>query len=225
MWYKDKTLSYAAGFASNFSEQNPDITHWQFFSDSAASIQSIFDTSPKSGQLYCSNFYHKMVVFLEADPSHTVEIAWTSSHTGIIGNKRADKLAKAGTELASEVAWNRSQSNVICMNRKCAEMEWQKQWTNWSVFGCFAIANQIPPSLKPTERLKSTKQETHEHILWACPWYAQHRHILQKVSKDVSLSDILGTEKGISALINFLKTTSAFTRDGMKRNPPQEPEQ
>jgi hypothetical protein len=44
------------------------------------------------------------------------------------------------------------------------------------------------------------------------------------VSADISLSDILGTEKGISALIDFLDITGAFTRDGMKRNPPQDPE-
>jgi ribonuclease HI len=254
-------LSYAAGFASSFSKQKPDITHWQFFSDSSASIQSIFNTSPKPGQLYCSNFYRKTVEFLDADPSHTVEIAWTPSHTGIEGNERADELAKAGTELASEAAWNRSRSNAIRMNKKRSEMEWQKQWADRSVFGRFAIANQIPPSLKPTERLKKTKREvfgrlvqcrtghahlgeyyskfvptknidcpcgeefqTREHVLRACPWYEQHRHILRKVSADISLSDILGTEKGISALIDFLDITGAFTRDGMKRNPPQDPE-
>ncbi|KAJ3911990.1 hypothetical protein F5877DRAFT_3127, partial [Lentinula edodes] len=40
-------LSYAAGMAANLSSQNNMITHWQFFTDSASSIDTIFDTSPK----------------------------------------------------------------------------------------------------------------------------------------------------------------------------------
>ncbi|KAE9392421.1 hypothetical protein BT96DRAFT_771374, partial [Gymnopus androsaceus JB14] len=39
-------LSYAAGLASSFSEQKLNITHWQFFSDSLSSVESVFDTSP-----------------------------------------------------------------------------------------------------------------------------------------------------------------------------------
>ncbi|KAJ3886524.1 hypothetical protein GG344DRAFT_57283, partial [Lentinula edodes] len=70
------------------------ITHWQFFTDSASSIDTIFDTSPKPGQGYCSNFYRKIVEFLDMDITHTVEVAWVPSHTGIRGNERADFLAK-----------------------------------------------------------------------------------------------------------------------------------
>ncbi|KAJ3897960.1 hypothetical protein F5879DRAFT_813279, partial [Lentinula edodes] len=40
-------LSYAAGMAANLSSQNNMITHWQFFTDSASSIDTIFDTLPK----------------------------------------------------------------------------------------------------------------------------------------------------------------------------------
>ncbi|KAE9385418.1 hypothetical protein BT96DRAFT_1007052 [Gymnopus androsaceus JB14] len=43
-------------------------------------------------------------------------------------------------------------------------------------------------------------------------------------SEDVCLSEILGTEKGISALVEFLKVSGALTRDGMEHKPPKEPE-
>ncbi|KAE9399465.1 hypothetical protein BT96DRAFT_764848, partial [Gymnopus androsaceus JB14] len=56
--------------------------------------------------------------------------------------------------------------------------------------------------------------QTREHVLRACPWYEPHRHILRKASEDVSLFEILGTEKGISALVEFLKVSGALTRDG-----------
>ncbi|KAJ3837383.1 hypothetical protein EV361DRAFT_806239, partial [Lentinula raphanica] len=63
------------------------------FTDSALAGESIFNVTPKPGQAYCLNFHKKVKAFL-ADPMHTVEIAWTPSHTRIIGNERADQLAK-----------------------------------------------------------------------------------------------------------------------------------
>ncbi|KAF8829680.1 hypothetical protein HHX47_DHR2000357, partial [Lentinula edodes] len=152
-------LSYAAGMAANFSATDMSITHWQFFTDSASSVDAIFDTSPKPGQIYCSNFYRKIVDFLDSDPSHTVEVAWVPSHVGIHGNERADFLAKEGTEQKNEAVWNRSLSNARRMNKVRAEREWKKLWEVRPVQGRFAISNQIPPSLKPTARLKDTPRE------------------------------------------------------------------
>lgn len=152
-------LSYAAGMAANFSAQDNTVTYWQFFTDSAASVEAIFDTSPKPGQLYCSNFYHKVVEFLDSHSSHTVEVAWVPSHIGIQGNERADALAKRGMEQVNEAEWNRSLANVRQMSRVWAEREWKKTWETRPVHGWFAIANQIPPSLKPTQRLKDTPRE------------------------------------------------------------------
>ncbi|KAF8828234.1 hypothetical protein HHX47_DHR4000457 [Lentinula edodes] len=152
-------LSYAAGLAANMSSQDDSITHWQFFTDSASSIDSIFDTSPKPGQVYCSNFYRKVVEFLDSDPLHSVEVAWVPSHIGIIGNERADFLAKMGTEQKNEAMWGRSRSNALRLNKVRAEREWKKKWESRSTYGRFAIANQLPPSLKPTKRLKETPRE------------------------------------------------------------------
>ena len=56
-------------------------------------------------------------------------------------------------------------------------------------------------------------------------------NILKEVSRTIALPEILGTKEGISALSNFLKKTSAFTRTGSiptKATPPtfdNEPEQ
>ncbi|KAF8824882.1 hypothetical protein HHX47_DHR7000710 [Lentinula edodes] len=152
-------LSYAAGMAANLSSQNNMITHWQFFTDSASSIDTIFDTLPKPGQGYCSNFYRKIVEFLDMDITHTVEVAWVPSHTGIRGNEQADFLAKAGTELVNEAIWGRSLSNAKRINQVRAEREWRKIWESRSTYGHFAVANRIVPSLKPSERLKETTRE------------------------------------------------------------------
>ncbi|KAJ3836825.1 hypothetical protein EV361DRAFT_759425, partial [Lentinula raphanica] len=91
--------------------------------------------------------------------SHTVEIAWTPSHTGIKGNEKADHLAKKGAEQANETIWKRSRSNALRMNKTKTEIAWKKEWDKQSVNGRFAIANRFPPSLKPTERFKSLRRE------------------------------------------------------------------
>ena len=73
--------------------------------------------------------------------------------------------------------------------------------------------------------------ETREHILRECSRFSQHCDILKEVSRTVALPEILGTKEGISALSNFLKKTTAFTRTGSiptKATPPtfdNEPEQ
>ncbi|KAI6015731.1 hypothetical protein BKA83DRAFT_59137, partial [Pisolithus microcarpus] len=52
--------------------------------------------------------------------------------------------------------------------------------------------------------------QTREHILTSCPAYEPNRDSLRSVSEDLVITDILGTEKGIEALIDFLKETDAF---------------
>ncbi|KAE9407949.1 hypothetical protein BT96DRAFT_808762, partial [Gymnopus androsaceus JB14] len=65
--------------------------------------------------------------------------------------------------------------------------------------------------------------QTCKHILRSCPRYKNSCDILQKVSLDICLADILGTEEGIEALVEFLSETGTFTRTGSPRKPIEEP--
>jgi ribonuclease HI len=56
--------------------------------------------------------------------------------------------------------------------------------------------------------------ETRNHILTECPRYNQHREILRKASKYIALPVILGTDKGIKALGEFILKSGAFSRTG-----------
>jgi len=62
--------------------------------------------------------------------------------------------------------------------------------------------------------------QSRDHILAACPTYADQRQILKKASENLVTSDILSTKDGIEALISFLRATNAFK----KQNPPAPPE-
>jgi hypothetical protein len=72
----------------------------------------------------------------------------------------------------------------------------------------------------PSERVACPCGEpfqTWVHILRECETYAWHRDILEEVSKEISMPEILGTEKGLRALALFLEKTGAFTKTGQPR--------
>ena len=60
--------------------------------------------------------------------------------------------------------------------------------------------------------------QSRHHILTTCTRYTEQWIHLQRISRDVFLPEILGTEPGIRALISFLTTSGAFTVDGHCRD-------
>ncbi|KAF5350420.1 hypothetical protein D9758_012444 [Tetrapyrgos nigripes] len=150
-------LSYAAGLTKAFTDENPQIQHWHFFTDNSGAVQTIFDTSPKPGQTYCTIFWRRVTDFLDALPNHTVEISWVPSHTGIVGNERADGLAKDTCNLANNEGWIGTRSHAIRRNRERKERQWKRKWENRPITSQYLPANRIPPSLKPTKLMKETK--------------------------------------------------------------------
>ncbi|KAJ3911150.1 hypothetical protein F5877DRAFT_27701, partial [Lentinula edodes] len=70
------------------------------------------------------------------------------------------------------------------MNKVRAEREWKKLWEARPVQGRFAIANQIPPSLKPTARLKDTPRELFGRLM-QCPSRTGHAYIGEYYSQFV----------------------------------------
>ncbi|KAJ6572773.1 hypothetical protein DFH09DRAFT_916441 [Mycena vulgaris] len=62
--------------------------------------------------------------------------------------------------------------------------------------------------------------QTREHLLRECPLYEDQRHILEKVSRNISLPEILGTKEGIDALAKFLDKSGASTKTGEPRCQP-----
>jgi ribonuclease HI len=52
------------------------------------------------------------------------------------------------------------------------------------------------------------------HILLYCSKYEQHRHILRKISPNLSIQTLLRTNKGLMAVAKFIEKSGAFTRSG-----------
>ena len=84
------------------------------------------------------------------------------------------------------------------------------------------IPSSLPrPNKLPLAPCDNTTLESRNHILTECPRYTNHRKILKKASRHLSLPVLLGTTKGISALAEFITKTGAFSRTG---NPPTKPQ-
>jgi hypothetical protein len=61
--------------------------------------------------------------------------------------------------------------------------------------------------------------QTREHILRECRLHAHARHHLRKVSANLSLPIILGSQKGLEALVKFLTVLDAFKKTSLPLAP------
>ncbi|KAJ7679796.1 hypothetical protein B0H14DRAFT_2173861, partial [Mycena olivaceomarginata] len=73
-------LLFGASKAIALAAENPQIKCIHFFADNTSAIQTILDPKPRAGQLYATQFHKKICTFLDADPEHRVEIAWSPGH-------------------------------------------------------------------------------------------------------------------------------------------------
>ncbi|KAI6002498.1 hypothetical protein EDC04DRAFT_2580993, partial [Pisolithus marmoratus] len=51
--------------------------------------------------------------------------------------------------------------------------------------------------------------QTREHVIISCPMFESNQNILHTVSEDLIISNLLGMEKGIKALVELLNVTNA----------------
>lgn len=58
--------------------------------------------------------------------------------------------------------------------------------------------------------------ESREHILRVCPRYEEQRDVLRAASRTLHVPTLLGTDKGLRAIIEFVERTGAFTKGGRR---------
>jgi hypothetical protein len=56
------------------------------------------------------------------------------------------------------------------------------------------------------------------HVLYECPLYDDHRHLLDLDGETPDINELLGTEEGLEALAAFLQASGAFTKTGRPRS-------
>ncbi|KAJ3502271.1 hypothetical protein NMY22_g18642 [Coprinellus aureogranulatus] len=133
-------LAMGMNLATNFSKNNPHITHIHFFVDNVSAASTIFNPRPTGGQRYAHSFYQLASRFLDTNKDNRISVRWCPSHCGISGNERADRLAKQATSLPSFTTTTRT--NAIRRAKLAAEKEWAKEWRSSQHQGWFAPTNE-----------------------------------------------------------------------------------
>ncbi|KAF8578514.1 hypothetical protein K439DRAFT_1648775 [Ramaria rubella] len=192
------------------------IKHIHFYADNNSAIQNIFEAKTKAGQEQSARFRETVIAFLDADPTHTVEVTWSPGHEGTQGNKRADVLAKAATQLRGP-EWTLV-THALRIAKAASIDSWRREWACVPPSGRFAPADQSPPANKPPPHFFNLERHTYgltrAHILQDCPRYNTHRHILDAVVPNGRIADILGMKEGIAALADFIEASGTFTKTG-----------
>ena len=158
-------LMMGVKIAVDYARSHAQIKHLHFYTDNSAAIKAIFDPKPRSGQHYVSTFYTTIVKFLDDDPNHQLSISWCPGHADILGNKRADELAKEANDLLWAAPISTTRANAVRRLKMASQKAWVKQWKSKPKLGAFAISNCIQPTLKPTKQFLDTPRETFSRLI------------------------------------------------------------
>jgi len=82
------------------------VTHIHVFVDNQAAVRTVFDVVPGLSQHVNLHTCSLIVSFLKSSNQHHIEVTWTPGHKKIMGNERADALAKAATEIVVDTPPN-----------------------------------------------------------------------------------------------------------------------
>jgi len=154
-----------AKIAVDYARSHAQIKHLHFYTDNSAAVKAIFDLKPRSGKHYASTLYTTVVKFLDDDPVHRLSISWCPGHADILGNERADELAKEANDLPWSAPISTTRANAVRRSKMASQKAWVKQWKSTPKRGAFAISNCIAPTLKPTQRFLNTPRETFGRLI------------------------------------------------------------
>lgn len=87
-------------------------------------------------------------------------------------------------------------------------------WTKHAFIGEY-YAKFVPN--KPTGCPCGQQFQTQEHVIRECLRYEESRDILRGVDEQMKMGILLGTKKGLDAMVKFLNKTDAFTKTREKR--------
>ena len=141
------------------------VTHIHLFADNQAAVQTAFNVAPGTSQHINLDSRIRIIAFLESSAQNHIEIAWAPGHKKIIGNERADALAKAATEVAVNdppvsLSYEKAQARHHLVESWTTE--WHKQLQRPSAF---LQANRFAPSLKPREHFILTPRNTYGRLI------------------------------------------------------------
>ena len=171
-------------------------------SDNTGAIHRIFKGSPGIAQASSLKFRKQILKALDFNKDLHIAITWCPGHFDVEGNERADNLAKCGAHTCPINLSYRSLSIGSVQKCKIRE-EWRCRWTisQSSLWSNFHVADHIPPTTKPTKRMRTLNQLTFSRTIQCRSGHAHIREYYQgfvpSEDKHCHCKDMLQTREHI----------------------------
>ena len=226
-----------------------EVKHIRIYSDCTSALQSISDPSPHPGQLAALIWRKHFSLLRKEHPGCTLMLSWIPGHHGSIGNDRADSLAKFGTTgpalLPASISALKERAKKEVRYRwkkqlKCDEVPSTSPDSDFDniLREIFGRITQIISGhgylgeyylnfvhyeslwCPCTDKVSNPTLQTRDHVLYECPSYEAHRHLID----NRSIFSMINPKDGLQDFIKFLKGTGAITKAGLPLpNPPALP--
>lgn len=139
-------LAGASSTLTRLLEIYPQLRQIHFFTDNSAAIASIADTTAHAAQEAAIIFRGHVDDVLGHKHNLQIKLHWVPGHAGIMGNERADQLAKEAVSageplLHSTLSWAKERS------KKVSASTWRREWATERRTGQAAVALRRPPRL------------------------------------------------------------------------------
>ena len=144
-------LAIAASKAELLTQDFPNITHVELFTDNTAAVLAITEPKPSPAHIFAFKFHKIIQAMLESNNNISITVSWCLSHCDIPGNDRADELPKDATNLGRQIPFSVSFSNKT-KSQKAVLKIWQQEWESTSKGGHFAISNR-PSNPRSTSKI------------------------------------------------------------------------
>ena len=96
-----------------------------FFSDCTSALKNITDPGPHPGQAHSLRFLFYLKLILTVTTNTTIRLGWAPGHSGVIGNIRADKIAK---EAATGIRRKHEEPSIAYL-KMCSAKRVDKRWS------------------------------------------------------------------------------------------------
>jgi ribonuclease HI len=104
--------------------RNETSSFWVIYSDSFVALQLL-----RSPTDTCRNIVYQIrQLLMGLNERRTVCLQWVKAHSGIVGNERADAVAKMGHTLNRSALFRLSCSDMLALLRTCILRSWELDW-------------------------------------------------------------------------------------------------
>jgi hypothetical protein len=136
---------------------HPTISTVCIYSDCSSALMTIFNSKPHASQTASILFRTRTLKMFSSHPNLNVHLVWTPGHTGVIGNKITDKLAKKGARLEGDLLDFHSKLELVedhnLLLKRCWRTMWEKQRDCLSNSSRFYLASTVLCTrTKPTKK-------------------------------------------------------------------------